>query len=314
MRAAVIRGLSAQPPSLPSQYAFDAHGSAIFRQICAMAAYYLPVCEHAILTQHAAAIARRLDGAAVSIIDLGCGDGRKIEPILAHLLGQGVAVHYVAVDIDAEAVNRAVERAHACGVDRTTSIIGDFWRAFEAINQIAASSVCCALFLLGTTIGNVEEASAIRLLASLRDALRPGDHLVIGFDLLKPEPILTAAYDDALGLNEAFHMHLVERLRDDLRLAIEPSDFRFECALDAQTRAIESHLVCRRALTLDFGADHAGCHLPEGTRIRTELSRKFTDADIERLADGAGLQPVQRWFDQRRWFCDALFSVPRASR
>ena len=52
-------------------------------------------------------------------------------------------------------------------------------------------------FFPGSTIGNLENAAAIKLLANMARMLGADGRLVIGADLKKDERRLIAAYDDA---------------------------------------------------------------------------------------------------------------------
>jgi L-histidine Nalpha-methyltransferase len=44
--------------------------------------------------------------------------------------------------------------------------------------------------------------------------------------------------------------------------------------------------------------------------IRTEISCKYRTEDVSRFARGAGFVEVEQFFDERRWFVDALWQVP----
>jgi uncharacterized SAM-dependent methyltransferase len=50
-------------------------------------------------------------------------------------------------------------------------------------------------------------------------------------------------------------------------------------------------------------------HLAAGQRIHTEISCKYTLAQIDAFAADAGFEEVARFADQRGWFVDALWRV-----
>ena len=57
-RDAVLAGLARAPRSIPCRFLYDAQGSALFEQICALPEYYVTRTELAILGRHAPEMAR----------------------------------------------------------------------------------------------------------------------------------------------------------------------------------------------------------------------------------------------------------------
>src|SRR5438876_317680 len=69
---------------------------------------------------------------------------------------------------------------------------------------------------LGSNIGNFDPPAAHDFLLEIRRALRPGDALLLGADLVKPERELQLAYDDPLGVTAAFNRNLLARMNAEL--------------------------------------------------------------------------------------------------
>ena len=72
------------------------------------------------------------------------------------------------------------------------------------------------VLFLGSNIGNFDPPGADAFLRGIRAALRPGDALLIGADLVKPERELLLAYDDPLGVTAAFNRNLLVRINREL--------------------------------------------------------------------------------------------------
>ena len=72
------------------------------------------------------------------------------------------------------------------------------------------------VLLLGSNIGNFDAPAAVDFLRRIRLALEPGDLLLLGADLVKPEPELQLAYDDPLGVTAAFNKNLLVRINREL--------------------------------------------------------------------------------------------------
>src|SRR5699024_9844008 len=108
------------------------------------------------------------------------------------------------------------------------------------------------LLFLGGTIGNHDEASRAEFLRGLSASLGPGDRVLIGFDLLKPEERLVAAYDDAAGLTAEFDLNLLDVINRGTRCAgVRRADFRHEARWNADDRRIEMWLVARRPVDME---------------------------------------------------------------
>jgi L-histidine N-alpha-methyltransferase len=139
--------------------------------------------------------------------------------------------------------------------------------------------------------------------------MAPGEHLLLGFDLIKDPARLEAAYNDSQGVTAAFNRNVLQVLNRFSRADFDPGAFghraiynqaehRIEMWLDAGTRQIV-HLQ-RLGLTLAFAS---------GNGIRTEISVKYDRTHAETLLHAARLEPVA-WFSDP----DALFALALARR
>jgi len=165
------------------------------------------------------------------------------------------------------------------------------------------------VLFLGSSIGNLEHVAARRLLRALRAALHPGDHLLVGFDLVKPLGPLRAAYDDPQGVTGAFNLNLLARLNRELGATFDLREFRHVATWDPVRPAMESWLESRRAQTVRIGP--LAFPFDAGERIHTEISCKYTEAQIDGFAAAAGVTEVGRYADEARWFVDVLWRVDR---
>src|SRR5262249_50511437 len=129
---------------------------------------------------------------------------------------------------------------------------------------------------LGGTIGNFEAPARGTFLRELAAGLAPGDHLLLGVDLVKDIDRLEAAYDDGLGGTAAFNKNVLAVMNRELDADFDETRFAhvavFEkdlSQIEMRLRATESHTVHVRALELDV-------RFLAGEEMRTEVSAKFT--------------------------------------
>lgn len=301
-------GLSRRPPSIPSRWFYDARGSRLFQWITNLPGYYLTRVEREILADRAADAAAPFAGRPCAVVDLGAGDGHKTAPLLRALAAVVPALAYAPVDVSRAALDEACARAAAAVPGVAARPVQASWTA--ALRRLGRSSPDEArlLLFLGSSIGNLEHAEAAALLGGLRRAMRPGDHLLVGFDLVKPLEVLLAAYDDPQGVTRAFNLNLLARLNRELGADVDVAAFRHVATWDPVRPAMESWLEPVRDLVIHLGG--RAFHLARGERIRTEISCKYTSDRIDHFAAGAGFEEVVRFGDPRGWFVDALWRVP----
>jgi L-histidine Nalpha-methyltransferase len=306
-RADVLAGLARSARALPSVWFYDAWGSRLFQRIMRLPGYYPTRVETEILERHAGAILASLTRGPSAVVDLGAGDGAKTRLLLQAALAQAGDVAYAPVDVSAAALASASGRMRAAwpGLE-VRPVHGDYVAGLAQAARSCAPAPLLAL-LLGSNIGNLELPAAVSLLRSLRRALRPGDHLLIGFDLLKDEAVLRAAYDDPEGVTAAFNLNLLARVNRELGGDFELGSFRHEATFDPGRPAMESWLVSRRSQVVTVAGRRF--HLGAGERLHTEISWKYTAPQITALAREAGFEEVARFHDERRWFQDALWRV-----
>jgi L-histidine Nalpha-methyltransferase len=66
----------------------------------------------------------------------------------------------------------------------------------------------------------------------VRAALHPGEHFLLGADLVKSATVMVPAYDDAAGVTAAFNLNLLDVLNRRLAADFDRDDFRHIAAWD----------------------------------------------------------------------------------
>jgi len=165
------------------------------------------------------------------------------------------------------------------------------------------------VIFLGSSLGNFDPLASYRFLQTVRRLLAPGDHLLLGADLYKPEAQLRAAYDDALGVTAAFNLNLLRRMNRELGADFELSLFQHQVRIDDTRRTVEMHLESLCDQTIHFAEGGFVVTLCEGETIHTENSHKYDIGELDDLTSGAGFAFVERWCDDEAAFASALYTV-----
>jgi YD repeat-containing protein len=162
------------------------------------------------------------------------------------------------------------------------------------------------VLFLGSNIGNFTPAVARDLLARIQRSLRPGDALLLGTDLVKPERELLLAYDDPLKVTAAFNRNLLRRINDELGGDFDLDGFTHQATWNATERRVEVHLISIRAQRVTIPAVPIQCDLGDGEPIWTESSYKYEPAQVLEEGIAAGFSGGEQWIDQ-----DAKFALTR---
>src|SRR4051794_29050952 len=224
----VLDGLTRPFKELSPKHLYDARGSELFDRICELDEYYPTRTERAILRARAAeAIA--LTGAS-ELVELGSGSAEKTTILLDAMASAGTLERFVPFDVSETALRESADRVSSRypGL-RIEGVVGDFERHLD---EIPASSGPRIVALLGGTIGNFPPGSRRRMLRSIRDLLGPGDHLLLGTDLVKDPAVIEAAYDDCEGVTAEFNRNLLSVLNRELGADFDPRAFEHVAFFD----------------------------------------------------------------------------------
>ena len=288
---------------LPSQYFYDAVGSALFEAITALPEYGLTRADARILRRHAAEIVERA-GSPVTIAELGSGSGVKTRWVL-EAAARGGAVVYYPIDVSCAALQIcARELAELAAVVPLEASYLDGLR--EVVSRRERGQKLLALFL-GSTIGNFERGAVPPWLRSVREILRPGDGLLIGTDLEKPLEVMLPAYDDAAGVTAAFNRNLLARINRELAGDFDLRRFRHVTRYNRRWRRVEMHLESTRRQTVTVRAAGVRCQFERGETIWTEACHKFRAEEVAAWARPAGFVCEAQWTDPEWPFTESLF-------
>jgi dimethylhistidine N-methyltransferase len=303
----VQRDLALTPKQLQSKYLYDALGSSLFEAICRLPWYRITRAERRLLEAHAAEIVARVAGDVPLIVELGCGSGEKIVILAEAIQAAGRRARVHLIDISRQALEQS-ERT--LGRLRHISVVGHretYEVGLRHAAQQRASDSPVLVLLLGSNIGNFDAPAAEEFLRAIRGALAPGDALLLGADLVKPESELQLAYDDPLGVTAAFNRNLLVRINRELQGTFDLEAFAHVAVWNRPHRRVEMHLESRRDQRVRVG--DSTVTFAEGERIWTESSYKYEPIEIVAMGADAGLAVTEQWIDEEARFALTLFAA-----
>jgi dimethylhistidine N-methyltransferase len=290
---------------LPAKYFYDEIGSALFELITKLPQYGLTRAEERILLRHSGAIAERLTAHGM-VVELGSGTGRKTRRILEALSRHG-ATTYCPIEISSTALESCERElddlAHVSVVGFEAEYLDGLRRA---VARRRPREGVVVLFL-GSSIGNFDRGPGEDFLREIREALKPGDALLLGTDLEKPPAQLVAAYDDSLGVTAEFNRNLLARINRELGGNFDLSRFEHVALYNARERRIEMHLrsVENQIVTIEGASLRATFQSDE--TIWTESCHKYARDEAPQMASRTGFECVAQWVDEEWAFAENLF-------
>ena len=293
-RAAVLEGLSRKQKTLSSKFFYDRRGSELFDEITALDEYYPTRTEIGILERFGEEIAAAV-GTQPTVVEFGAGSVRKIRLLLD-------AVHapvFVPIDISRDhLVHAAKDLARDYPETRVVAICADFTRDVALPNDLPATNRLG--FFPGSTLGNFTRDEARQFLERAHTTLGPGSAFLIGIDLRKDADTLHAAYNDSRGITAAFNLNLLSRINHELGATFDLTTFKHDAPWVEGHGRIEMRLHSTVAQTVTVAG--TPIQFTEDEYIHTENSHKYSVAEFQELARGAGYEPAQVWLDDAERF------------
>lgn len=306
LAADVKRDLALDPKQLQSKYLYNGLGSALFEAICDLPWYRITRAEGRLLSRFAADMVGPVAD-PVTLVELGSGSGEKLALIAESLRSRRKRVLVHLIDISPDALELA-ERT--LGRLEHVSVVGHRTTYEEGLRHAArerpAAGTLMTLFL-GSNIGNFDRPAAREFLHEIRRTLRPGDALLLGTDLVKPERELLLAYDDPLGVTAAFNKNVLQRLNTELLADFDLSAFTHGAVWVPRERRVEMRLVSRRAQVVRIPRAECEVSFTAGEWIWTESSYKYQAEEVVAMGEEAGFRLHEQWIEPDARFALTLF-------
>lgn len=295
IRDEVLRGLHAEPKTLPPKLFYDAVGASLFEQICELPEYYLTRAELEILHARAGEIAA-LAGPRVALLEYGSGAGVKIRLLLDALESPAA---YVPIDISREQLARVSNELASEYPGVAVRPLNADYTLPLTVPPLPEGSRRVAFFP-GSTIGNFHPMEAAVFLGRVRRTVGRDGALILGVDRRKSAAVLNAAYDDAAGVTAKFNLNMLTRLNHDVGAHFDLDTFQHRAFFNPRASRVEMHLVSKETQIMKLAGEYID--FEKGESIWTESSYKYDRARLEELIETAGFRLRKLWTNSKRQF------------
>ncbi|MGQ0847473.1 MAG: L-histidine N(alpha)-methyltransferase [Sporichthyaceae bacterium] len=298
LRADVLGGLGSRPLTLPPKWFYDKVGSDLFTEITRLPEYYPTRAEREILAREADRIAAA--SGASTVVELGSGSSEKTRLLLDALDRAGTLRHYVCLDVSGDALTEAASGLLNDYPHLTVhGLVADFEHQLDLLPPAHGKRL---VVFLGGTIGNFEPQARARFLAGVAARLHPGDHLLLGTDLVKSPAVLVPAYDDAAGVTAKFNRNVLSVINRELDADFAVDAFDHVALWNAECEWIEMRLRANGPQRVQIRALDLVVEIADGEEIHTEISAKFRPEGVRGELAAAGLNLRRLWTDSQGRF------------
>ncbi len=219
----------------------------------------------------------------LNIIDIGCGNGEPIAPILDELSKQDIELRYVPIDISQEMLDLAEKFAKDNYDDiETKAIVLDFEMGnfSDVMFELKEDDYSNLLLFLGSTLGN--HSGRQRVLTNFRDSMSSDDYLIIGVELTNFSKInrILPHYEGELPQNFLYFM--------PEHIGIPKDKTDYDVSWNDKLNQVEVRLVLKESVNVKIGAEEFT--LEQDEQILLSRSVKFAEWTITKLLSEVGFR------------------------
>lgn len=303
-REEIIEGLLSNEKYISSKFFYDKTGSELFEEITTLPEYYPTRTEKIILKNIASDLMNK--NFPFEIMELGSGDCSKISILFDAVENEKFSdLTYIPVDVSRPTILESAKQLSGkyswLPID---GYVADF--TFQ-LNLIPRSDKPRLICFFGSTIGNFDDKDSKNIFRNLAASLNGADTLLVGFDLLKEESVLHAAYNDSQGVTEKFNKNILNVVNSIIESDFHSGDFDSLSFFNTEKSRNEMHLIANKDCTIHSPFLEFPISFVKGDSIHTENSHKYSISTIEKLMENSGLKILEVYTDPKDWFALVRF-------
>lgn len=222
-------------------------------------------------------------GSGVNIIDIGCGNGLPVLPILNQLSSSNISFTYVPLDISQEMIELAtatIKSKFSAVIIKPILMDFELGQFSDTMYELKENMPVNLLLFLGSTLGNHSDLN--RVLSNFRDSMTSKDFLILGVELTNLSKVqrLFPHYE-----NEGVETLVTHTFK---YLAVPKDAYKYEVSWNDKYSQIEMRAALGRKVDISFSGEEFS--LEEGENILLGRSIKFTEYSITKLLSDVGFR------------------------
>jgi len=240
----------------------------------------------------------------INVIDIGCGNGIPVYPILEELEKQDIDYKYVPIDISKELLDLAIKNVKLkfknadCESFQLDFELGNF---SDIVYELKKDDSVNLLLFLGSTLGNHSDRS--RVLTNFRDSMTSDDFMIIGVELTNISKINKIIPHYSEKINGDFLYSIPEKM------GINRKDTIYDVSWNDKLNRIEVKMILKNDINVKIGSEKF--KLEKDEQILIGISAKFTEWTITKLFSDVGFRTELLTTTEDRGY---IFSIVQPTR
>ncbi len=223
------------------------------------------------------------DNKKINVIDIGCGNGIPVFPILEELNRQKIKFRYVPIDISKELLDLATKNVQSefKGIEcKQFQLDFEFGNFSDIIYELKKDNYSNLLLFLGSTLGNHSDGN--RVLTNFRDSMTSDDYLIIGVELTNISRINKILPQYSEKINGDFLYYIPEII------GINRKDTIYDVSWNEKKNQVEVRMILKKDVYVKIGLEKF--KLEKDEQILLGRSIKFTEWTITKSLSDVGFR------------------------
>lgn len=218
----------------------------------------------------------------LNVIDLGCGNGCPVFPILEWLNKRKIPYRYVPVDISKEMLELAIRNVRSkykveCKPVQLDFELGHFSDMIYGLKEDGSSNL---MLFLGSTLGNHSDRH--RVLTNFRDSMTSEDFLLIGVEVTNIFKIHKILPQYKGKLHENFLYFIPEKI------GIKRTQTKFDVSWNEAKQQVELRIILEEDQIIKIGKEKFT--LEKNEQVLLARSVKFNEWSFTKLLSEVGFR------------------------
>ncbi len=219
----------------------------------------------------------------INIIDVGCGNGEPVVPILDILAEQDIQLRYVPIDISSDMLSMAekfVKNNYKNIQTKPIELDFEMGNFSDIMFELKESGYSNLLLFLGSTLGNHSDRQ--RVLTNFRDSMSSEDFFILGVELTNFSKINRILPHYKGKLPEEFLYFIPDYI------GIKRSDTEYDVSWNDKLNQVEVKVILKKNSNVKIGSEKFTLEKEE--QILLSRSVKFTEWTITKLLSDVGFR------------------------
>lgn len=219
----------------------------------------------------------------INVIDIGCGNGYPVFPVLKYLTEKNIKHVYVPLDISQEMLDLAVEtvsKEFPNIESKPFQIDFELGQFSDIMYDLKKDGSVNLMLFLGSTLGNHSDLS--RVLTNFRDSMTSKDFMIVGVELtnlIKAQNIIHHYEGKAV---ENFISFTLDYLK------VPRKDYKIDVSWNTQENQVEIRAALQKDILLEIAQEKFT--LNKGESLLLSRSKKFSESVVTKLLSDVGFR------------------------